>query len=42
MTAWETSNHERHGAYPHQAEYYGLSAERIDHAFRDYREQFAR
>lgn len=41
MAAWENSNHERHGAYPHGAEHYGLTPERIDDAFRDYREHFA-
>jgi hypothetical protein len=41
MAAWENSNHERHGAYPHDAEHYGLTAARIHDAFRAYREHFA-
>ena len=41
MATWEQTNHARPGPYPHPAEHYGLTTDRIEAAFGDYHECFA-
>ena len=40
MLGWEDTHHARTGSYRHSAEYYGLTKDRIDEAFAEYRARF--
>jgi hypothetical protein len=40
MRGWEEVNHARTGDYQHSAEHFGLTKERIDEAFAEYRARF--